>query len=532
MSQARSPGTRFLGVRRLLRLDLATLDLATRALATLVLHIACFAPLIAQAPAAPAKPPAKPAAAPTQQPKAQPAKAQPPQAQQSAATRTSFTAPDGSRFVLIQDAAMSQVEWAVATSNDPQDEPPGLEGLTAAVANSSMLGTWSTGSIDPIRERKVLADLDQAFADLLAAPQNADLRARMAAAQGEALALSDTEAFARVLATLPANRPEVTAKDGVCLLQLTTLPETIGAVGELLVERREQQALRDVGKLWMREVVARQSAYDANPASTVYAELLALALPNQPASRAAERAGRSMPRRDQAMAVWQATQRPERTVHVLLGNIDLASTKATLTRVFAKTTLPAEPRPPAALLRPIQSVRRSTVPGTRTPMVAFAWVLPEIQDPFVLEVAARWFGDGPDSWLGRELLAAGYKTCQVSCRAPWPPTIGGRSLMLVEVRDPAGSKGLADAALAAASKALKQTPSPADMNRITTSLQLAWTTVTADPRWQAGELARAALLWPQREPPLSVRENTEPQKVQQMLQGIFAGQPVVVEGRQ
>ena len=48
-------------------------------------------------------------------------------------------------------------------------------------------------------------------------------------------------------ATLPANRPEVTAKDGVCLLQLTTLPEAIGAVGELLVERREQQALRDVG---------------------------------------------------------------------------------------------------------------------------------------------------------------------------------------------------------------------------------------------------------------------------------------------
>lgn len=427
---------------------------------------------------------------------------------------------------------MSQVEWTVATSCDPADEPPGLEGLSAAVAYSSMLGTWKTGSSDAARERKVLADLDRAWQDLLAAPQDAELRARMAAAQGEALTISDTEAFARVLATLPVNRAEVTAKDGVCLLQLTTLPEAIGAVGTRLVERREEQALRDLGKLWMREVVARQSAYDANPASTVYAELLALAMPNQPASRAAERAGRSMPRRDQAMAVWQTTQRPERTVHLLLGNFDVASARETLCRVFATTALPAVPRPTPNPVRPIQSVRRSTVPGTRVPIVAFAWVLPEIKDPFALEVAARWFGDGPDSWIARELSRAGHKTCQVQCRAPWPTAIGGRSLLLVEVRDPAGIEGLADEVLAAAGQALKQAPSPADINRILTSLQLAWTTVTGDPRWQAGELARTALLWPQGPPPLSVRETAEPQKVQQMLQGILAGQPVVVEGKQ
>jgi predicted Zn-dependent peptidase len=501
-----------------------------RALAALLLGTTfCIATATAQTPKAPTPnaaaktPAAKSPAAPS--PTTQPAP-------QLAAAIRSFTAPDGSRFVLVQDTSMGQVEWTVATSTDPANEPAGLEGLATAVAKSSMLGTWQTGSTDTKRERTALTELDQAFQQLIVAPLNPEARARVVTAGNEAAQLADPDAFLRVLASLPANRPEVTSVDGVCMFQLTTLPDAIGAVGAMLVERREEQALRDLGAQWVREVMTRQVSYDANPTSAVRAELLALALPNQPASRAAERAGRSIPLREQAMQVWRTTQHPARTVHVLLGNLNLAAAESTLCRVFASTSLPAPPAAQPPPLRPIQSMRRSTVPGSRVPMVAFAWILPEVKDPFLLEVASQWFGNGPDSWLGRELLRAGRKTGLTLCRAPWPAAIQGRSLLLVEVQDPTGVNGLADQILAAATKSLKQPPGQAELTSVITDLQLAWTTATTKPRMRAGELAQAALLWPESPPRLTIPETVDPRQIQQLLQQIFASQPVIVEGRQ
>jgi len=444
---------------------------------------------------------------------------------------TTFRSPDGSRFLLIPNPAMALVQWAVATPAEAGDEPPGLEGIAAAAAQASLGGTWVTGSANAEKERLALDALDQAWHDMRSAPQDPDVLQRLGQSQAEVQALGDTHAFLRMLAGLPVHRPEVVTKDGTAVLQLTTVAGAIGAVAERLVERREEQALRDLGKVWMRELVARQNLYDADPTSTVRAELLALAMPNHPLSRAAERAGRAMPRRSQMLAVWQATQRPERSVHVLVGNFDPAEAQATLSAAFTATRLPPPPAARELPLRPLQSLRRSTVPGNRVPMVAVAWVMPEIPDPFQLEVAAQWFAGGADSWLGRALLKAGRKTASTSCRAPWPMTIGGQSLLLVEVQDPAGIDGLADLVLQQSRTCTEKDPTKAELQPKIQNLQVQWTIVTNEPRWYAMEIARHALLWPQQPPRLEIPTAVEARPLRQLLARIFAGQPVIVEGR-
>jgi len=447
-----------------------------------------------------------------------------------------FASPDGSRFVLVPDATIATVHWAIATFVDAADEPPGLEGLAMATARASLGGTWQTGSGDAAAERQALALLDQAWVDLLMTPGNPAGLQTVRDRETAATRLGDDMVFRRVLAALPVHEPEIAGRSPVCVLSLTTLPSAIGDVGTRLVERREQQALRGLPNAWMQEVVARQKAFDLDPFAAIHAELLALAMPNHPAARAAERPGRIAPRRDQALATWHATQRPERTVHVLVGGFDVLSTRAALTAVFARTQLPEAP--PAAVVapRPIQGMRRSTVLGVRRPTVAIAWVLPAISDPLALEVAARWLGGGSESWLGRALQKAGRKDAVVSCQAPWPAAAFGRSLLLVEVVDPGfvdpvGVGQLAEQVLAACRDAIAKPPPATALLPALTDLQREWTIVTGDPRRHAAELARTALLWPQLPGRLGSPTAVDPRAVQAMLTAVFAGQPAIVEGR-
>jgi len=449
---------------------------------------------------------------------------------QTRAEPTAFTAPDGSRFVLVPDAAAPVVQWAVATPADTADEPPGLEGLAVAVARASLGGTWTTGSADPRRERTALEALDRAYAELMAAPQDAAVQQRLTDCDAAARQLGDPAAYRRVLATLPAHRLDVVVREGCSVLVLTTVAQAIGAVGARLVERREQQALRDFESAWRQEVMFRRGRYDAEPGAPVRAELLALAMPDHPASRAAERAGRGMPNRAQALAVFGATQHPSRSVHVLVGGLDPVAARTILEQTFAATALPA-PAAATPPVRPIRSMRRSTVPGVRVPMVALAWVLPDAGDPFVLAAAARWLGGGPDSSVGRALGRQNRASATVACSAPWPAVVGGRSLLLVEVQDPSGGAGLGDLVLRACRDSTAAPPAAADLERGLAALQCHWTLANADPRWRAQDLARAAVLWPRLPPREAPPERIEATAIVDLLARTFAGQPVVVEGR-
>lgn len=450
-------------------------------------------------------------------------------AQQPAAP-TTFAAPDGTRFVLVPDPDAAQVQWAIATPADPVDEPPGLEGLAAVVVQASLSGTWRTGSVDAARERAALAALEKAWQDLFAKPGDPQGMQRVQECERAARDLADTAAFERALAELPAHRPEVVAEDGVTILVLTTLPEAIGAVAGRLVERREEQALRDLGAVFVKQVAARQNLYDADPAGAVHAELLALALPNQPTTRAAVRPAGGMPTRAQALQVWQTTQRPERTVHVLTGPIDVPRARAALMQAFAATSLPPWTPPGGLPPQPLQSLRRSTVTSPGTPRLAFGWVLPPDLDPVVLTAAARWLADGADSVLGRALAKAGHPGATVRVRAPWPPTTGGRGLLLVDVADAAGVADLDDVVLRTCRREFAGVPTPAELQAVRDAQGREWTKVLDDPRWLARELALAAVRWPSQPPRLAPPAPPKPELVTQLLALVFAGQPVVVEG--
>lgn len=442
----------------------------------------------------------------------------------------SFTAPDGSRFVLVVEPSMPHVHWAVATWADGRDDPPGLDGLTRAVMRASLGGTWQTGSRDPVRERQALERLDAVWQQAGSSPEAPGFVEFQRCAD-EALEFADLLAFTRVLATLPADRPELVARDGAMVLVLTTLPAAIADVGRLLVERREDQALRELPRCWQAEVEARAGGGNADPASALHSELLAMALPDRPAARAAERAGTAAPRHAQALAVWAATQRPERTVHVLLGGFDTEAATAALNATFAATALPAHTPAPSAPARPLAGMRRSVVPGVSPPALAVAWVLPADADRTVLAAAAAWLAGGPDSRLGQELLRSGRTTAKVQCHAPWPTAGADGGLLVIEITDDKATDGLLDLVLRTCKAAATNAPDPATVQPVVAALQRQSREAGRDPRARAARLAAAALAAPDRAPALAGTRPADGAAIQSLLARTFAGQPVAVEGK-
>ncbi|MFO1077069.1 MAG: hypothetical protein U1E73_05005 [Planctomycetota bacterium] len=440
-----------------------------------------------------------------------------------------WTSPDGSRFVLLVDREQPQVIWVVATLVDPAYDPPGLPGLAAVAHAASLGGTWRYGSTDVARERDALQQLDAAVSDLVGAPSPEGV-AKVKALEQTASALGDPRAFLRVFATAPADEIRLQRRDNIAWLQLTTVAAAIPQIADLLVDRRENQVLRELPKYWIAEVTARQRAFDGDRVQAVYAELLALAMPDHPGAGAAERPRTPMVRRSLALANWAGSQYPTRTVYVLFGNFDAAVAKAELARAFAKTTLPEPKAVAIAQPRPLTNMRRSTVPGVGKPIALLAWVLPPVNDPFLLQLAARWFGDGADSWIGKQLVRSGHEHATVRCLAPWPPTQDGKGLFVVEVRAPRDNNGIADLVQAAAASAPTAKLGPGAMNPVLTAMQRSWSLLSIDPSWVAGELAGQALLWPQSPVRTAPDASVPPEKVQALLARIFASKPAIVEG--
>lgn len=445
-----------------------------------------------------------------------------------AVSAVTFTTPDGSRFVLLPDAGMPLVHWAIATL---AHDPPGFAGLSIATMRSALGGTWSSGSRNADQEQKALADLDAAYHTWLADRGNAAAGAELARLSTLVEQLGDPVLHHRVLASVPMHRPEVIDHPPVCLFVTTTVPDTLDVVAQRLIDRRERTALRDLQGKWVEVVLGRVDRQRQDDRTALRAEVLALAIPDHAFRHELEQPGLAAPQRAVAMATWQAMQRPERTVHVLYGGFDAAAVRAMLERRFEATALPAAEPLPVVVARPISSLRRSVVPGARVPTVALAFVLPPGFDPTVLDVATRWLGGGPDSRLGQELPRLGRQRAQVSCLAPWPPTVGGNSLLLIEVADPNGVDGLAVVLRKALRDVTTTPPTPASLQAALANAQRDWTTTSNDPRQLAAAVAESALLWPQQPPGATRPERVDGTAVQQLLARTFATQPVVVEAR-
>jgi Peptidase M16 inactive domain len=439
-----------------------------------------------------------------------------------------LTTPDGSRFVLIADASIPHVHWAIATWTDGSCDPTQLPGLSRAVHQVSLNGTFRTGSIDPAAERAALQALDDAWLQKLQKPADDDAARLVLRCDEAAQRLADLRVFPRVLAALPVHRPELLDRGPGAALVLTTLPAAIADVGTLLVERREDQALRGLPRIWMNQLLAGMQLHAGRPFAAIDTELLALLLPNHPYARLLEAPPFQASER---LGAWQRTQRPERTVHVLLGDFDTEAASRVLMATFVTTSLPPWQPPPEPVLRPLTGTRRSQVTGLSTPMVSMAWVLPPIGDPYVLETAVRWLADGAESRIGLELQRRGRTGAKVGCRAPWPPLVDGKSLFKIEISDPAGVDGALDLVLAVAREAIATPPTAAQLRPATAALQHEWRERTSDPRQLAVEIAINTLLWPSMPPTPSWPERVEPAALQELLRRVFAGQAAIVEGR-
>ncbi|MEC7725507.1 MAG: insulinase family protein, partial [Planctomycetota bacterium] len=294
-----------------------------------------------------------------------------------------------------------------------------MPGLAAATLRASLRGTWATGSKNPTAERAALTALDKAWQARMADPTDAAAGAALLEHDRAAAALCDPRAFGRVLAALPAQRPEILQNDGIAVFALTTVAPALPQVAALVVERREQQVLRGLARTWLPALMRRAEDYARRPSRRVEAELLALTMPSSPTIALLEQPPMVAPQRTDALATWAASQHPTRTAHVLYGDLDLDRAARQLARAFATTALPAPPRPNLRTARPLSARRRSVVARAATDSVSLAWVLPAATDPWVADVAARWLGDARS---GRLTNALRKKRPQLELRAigPWP----------------------------------------------------------------------------------------------------------------
>lgn len=440
-----------------------------------------------------------------------------------------FQTADQSRFLLIHDPEMQQVHWAIASWIDGSDDPPGLSGLSLVTAQASLKGTWPTGSLDISAEKEAMAELDTAWQKKMAAPGNSKLEAEVRRRDKVVRGLSDPRRFHRVLAAAPAFHPEVIDRGAIAVTALTTIEPGLPTVAKLLLERREQQALRELIRNWQTAVTQRLQAYMQSPRNRMYAELLALTHPYSPATEQLEAPPMVIPTRDQAMATWQSSQHPTRTVHVLFGSLDLQRTKGLLEEVFTATTL-ADPTPrTTASPRPLTAQRRSVVPGIQSTGVVLGWVLPAKVNRWALEVGRRWLADESGALLTS--LHKARPNLTITCHAPWPHTSDGTGLLVLDVIDPSGKPDLAMTVIKRCQQVVAMKFSGNPYYRSYRSLLHDWNKSADDSRSIAVTMAERALMLPRINPNQQPPPWIKPTTIAATLQSVFASQPAIVEGQ-
>jgi predicted Zn-dependent peptidase len=386
----------------------------------------------------------------------------------SAQSPIEFRAKDGTRFLLLPQPGAPIVHWCVASPIGPRVDPIDLPGLAEATVRASMRGTWAVGSIDAARERPVLAELDALEAELRSpAIQAVAVRdakeARAAELRAQAAQLSDLLAFRRVLAATPASSVQVRCDGSIATLSFRTTPLGVAAAAKLLVDRRDRQALREIDAELLSTQQRAADAWDRDPLSPLYAELLALAFSGHAVARSGDRPQTQSVRRDAALALWARTQHPDTTVHALVGSFDAVAVQKELERAFASTQLPATQAIEPIAPRMPTATRKAVVPGARYPAVLVAYEMPVGMDRAAATTIARWLADGRESWLGKELVRRGRSTAKTAVLAPWP-SAATTGLLVIQVTDEAGTKrGLADDALSALAAARSAAPEPGQL---------------------------------------------------------------------
>ncbi len=434
-----------------------------------------------------------------------------------------FTAPDGSRFHLIARPGLPVVHWAIATPAGPQEDPPGLEGLAVTCVQASLHGTFRTGSRDRDGELAALEALDRAA-------QSGDPTA-LAGARIAADDLADRRAFRRSLAAAPTSDLTVDDFGAAVVVSFRTTPAALAHVAELLVERREDNALRHLVGEWQRRLELTEVNRQQTPFWALRAEAFALAYPGHPLARTGEvPPPATLPARAVAREVWLRTQRPDRTVHVLLGDFEPGEARAVLERAFARTGLQA-PVLPVPAVRGGSATRSSTIPGPSGAAAVVAFRLRGDESPDLLEVLRRWLSPGPGTFLAAELQRRGITDVTVACGLQ-QPGLGNPGLLLLELSSNAAGRDLGALALELARAAAAARPSVADVRSAHGWYLAQWERDTRGSRSLAATLALAAIRRGDTAPQEPAATPPTPAQMAELLGRVFGRAPDAVVQRQ
>ncbi len=347
--------------------------------------------------------------------------------------------PDGSRCILLPTAGPPIVHWVVFTPAGPADDPEGLEGLAVAVARASMAGTTRVGSRNRATEEELLARVEEnerkkavlqrAGRDL---PTELLNSLRTDASQAESVA--DRLAWERALRQAPACASRLSRTADGTLLHLCTPVEAIGRVAALLLARREEPILRGIHdelRAVRTDLVARAAQ---DPWTALRDEVRSLAYGALPAARASitDVEGFRPLSRAQALETFVRTQRPDRSVHVLVGGFEVEAVADTLVRAFAATSLTVDAFAPARVAPEPRGERNSRLLGGEVSGIALGLRVPATADPNAVAVAVTWLANGDDSFLARWLNTQGLRTGTLRGSYPFPSTVAG-ALVLLEI---------------------------------------------------------------------------------------------------
>lgn len=358
-----------------------------------------------------------------------------------------FTTGDGTRFLVVPHGDAPVVHWVVQSPAGLLEDPPEAHGLAHAVARSSLRGTSTHGSRDWPAERTALAEedaLEQETEAWQAAGKElpAELSAKLLEARAKTARLQDPLAWQRALRDAPSLGAVLSESDDACFLHVTTTIDALPRVAELLRERRTDMPLRGLHDEY-RAVLAALRQRAQGPRATLEGELAELAFSGHPYARLGQlvRLGEHVPvARELGSGVWQRTQDPRRTLHVLTGGFDADHLRELLQKSFAAPAPAGGVAAAATVPRPTGS-RSSEIRG-RHPGVALGIRLESRwfenpADQATLAAMVEWLG-GEDGILARALRAAGQRRVQVRVAAPFP-SIASPGLLLLEASDEAGT---------------------------------------------------------------------------------------------
>lgn len=438
-----------------------------------------------------------------------------------------FRTADGSRFVLLPQPGAELVEWAIASPADVALDLPGLEGLSKAVVDSSLFGTWQIGSRDAVREKLAHERFEAAWREAMAAGGGNAAVSEYAAAQTELANLVERAAFRRALAAAPTHNPEVRPFGPVVVLALTTVAEALPRLSELLLQRREEQALRELPKCWTEELVLRNRVLQADPRTALYAEMASLVLGGDLAARNYEPPGLAPLQRRLAQQVWQRSQHPSQVVHVLSGGFDAPTLRKLLEQRFAATSLPAPAADQRAASRSLSSARFAAL-HAKEAATLFGYQLPANCDAVTASVLARLL-DGATGLLADELQKRGQGVRLVRVQAPWPGSLGRSGALLIEVNG--SGEALRQTVTHILAALVKSGPPNAQFLRAKAAEADVRAAIAADARWQAGDIAAFALRWPGQLQARIAPLRVDYAMVKNLAVTTFSGNAAIVEGK-